>query len=206
MLGGVHRVLYINLDRRVDRRREIEAELARADVPAFKIERLAATAHANPFSGCATSHARAMQHAMDAKWPNVLVLEDDFVWNDSKQADRLVQTFFTRPYAKTFDVVQFAHHVYESTPVDDLVCRVTHSTNLGGYLVSERAYAALARVWEEAGRELDKHPGLDWKYAADLAWRPLQKTREFYAFHERLGHQRPGYSDLRGRFMDYGGE
>jgi glycosyl transferase family 25 len=52
----IHRIVYINLDRRTDRRQQLEDELQRLSIPGAKIERFAAVEHVEGLIGCGLSH------------------------------------------------------------------------------------------------------------------------------------------------------
>lgn len=87
-------VVVINLDRRPDRLREMEAQLARIGA-AFgeRVVRLAASAPADPGGfpsigarGCFESHMRALRLAITRNARSVLILEDDCDFTDGFMA------------------------------------------------------------------------------------------------------------------------
>ena len=87
-------VIYINLNHRQDRRVSMEVALAAAGWPADRVHRLTATRNAtHGHVGCIDSHHRAVQAAIAAGWPSVLVLEDDFVFRQPATAATRVAEF-----------------------------------------------------------------------------------------------------------------
>ena len=69
-------IFYINLDKRADRRYEIEEELNKMELP---FERF--TAIETPgrgILGCGYSHLSVFKMAKERKYRNVLIFEDDF--------------------------------------------------------------------------------------------------------------------------------
>ncbi len=74
----IDKVVYINLDRRADRRAEIEAELDRLGVPAEKRLRFPAIASPWGWVGCTKSHCEVVRMAKAAGWSRVWILEDDW--------------------------------------------------------------------------------------------------------------------------------
>jgi hypothetical protein len=79
-------IVYINLERRADRRASIETQAAVLGWPPERVHRLNATTDANGLVGCFDSHRRALQLAVDAGWPDVLVLEDDALFRNLRHA------------------------------------------------------------------------------------------------------------------------
>ena len=73
---------YINLDRRLDRRKEIEAELGNLGVP---YERFPAIKTIPGCIGCALSHLAVLKEARSRGYKNVLIFEDDFMPLVSKE-------------------------------------------------------------------------------------------------------------------------
>ena len=75
-MDRLSKVMYINLDHRTDRKKEIEDELKNV----FKYnnaERLNATLHEHPILGCTYSHVRIWRRMIEEGWDSVLVIEDD---------------------------------------------------------------------------------------------------------------------------------
>ena len=73
----IHRIVYINLDHRTDRREEIERECRQLRVPEKKLIRFSAIKHVHGAVGCSCSHIAVLKRARDEEWPNVMILEDD---------------------------------------------------------------------------------------------------------------------------------
>jgi len=74
-MDRLSKVMYINLDHRTDRKKEIEDELKNV----FKYnnaERLNATLHEHPILGCTYSHVRIWRRMIEEGWDSVLVIED----------------------------------------------------------------------------------------------------------------------------------
>ena len=68
-------IVYINLEKRSDRREEIENELNDFQLHYERFEAI----HDNPgILGCTKSHLRVLKLAKERGWKYVLILEDDF--------------------------------------------------------------------------------------------------------------------------------
>jgi glycosyl transferase family 25 len=195
-LGGV---FYINLDRRTDRRREIEGELEGMGLSG---ERFAGIAATPGIVGCGLSHLAVLRLARDRGLKNVLILEDDFQFVVSKeQFWTRVGDFFERgiPY----DVLMLSYSIQASQPIDDLIMRIEEADTASAYIVNACFYDALIELYEEAMPQLAA-TGKHWIWANDQIWKRLQPTSRWFATTLRLGKQRASYSDNSLQYMDRG--
>ncbi|NDE14250.1 hypothetical protein EBZ80_04895 [bacterium] len=193
LFGGV---VYLNLDKRTDRRAEIERELASMGLVA---ERFAAIEKSPGILGCSLSHLHILRMARERQWKNVLILEDDlrFLVDRDTFWDRLSR-FFER-HGDSYGVLMLDYCLERQEPVDDLVVRAIEAWSAAAYLVSERVYDRLIGVYERTVPLLEA-TGEHWNYANDQAWKVLQREGLFLAILPRLGKQRPSFSDNRGYF------
>lgn len=194
-MENIHRIVYINLAQRPDRRKEVLAELSRLGVREDKIVRFEAVP--TGLSGCNASHAGVLQMALDLGWPNVLILEDDFNFvEDAEYVEKALLHFFSQ--AEAWDCVQLATGSVRETRQDDFLSRVEEGTNAAGYLVNRPAMAKLQAVIFGAVEPL-RQTGQHWTYMNDIVWREVMKDGRWFAFAPALGYQRYSYSDLAGR-------
>ncbi|WP_341266116.1 glycosyltransferase family 25 protein [Morganella morganii] len=84
--GFVDKVVYINLAERTDRQESIEFQMKKAGIPQNKIIRFDAIKNENGTLGCTLSHIGVMAMAAEENWENVLVLEDDMIFNDDDES------------------------------------------------------------------------------------------------------------------------
>jgi GR25 family glycosyltransferase involved in LPS biosynthesis len=194
--------VYINLDKRTDRREEIETELAKCSLSG---ERFAAIERRPGIVGCGYSHLAVLKMAKERNLPEILILEDDFMLSVSPETFVAnVETVMSIP----FDVCMFAYNLHEthgnylSPNVIDLK-RVKYAQTASNYLVRSHYYDKLIELYEWAIPELEK-TGMHWVYANDLVWKSLQENDLWVCTTERQGKQRPGYSDNAERITDHG--
>jgi glycosyl transferase family 25 len=186
--------IYINLDRREDRRTQFEADCQRMDLT---VERFSAITHTVPAIGATRSHLEVLKLARARGYPAVIVFEDD------------IEFFMTRPemdamlaaLPEDYDVVMLDYYLNASTPYNDLVVRVTDAQSASCYLVHSRFYDRLIANLEEAVQLYEANPHCHWLYIVDQYWKRLQPVSNWYALRSRLGRQRPGYSDLKQEFL-----
>jgi glycosyl transferase family 25 len=188
---------YINLDRRADRRAEIESELANMEIDA---ERFRAIEHVFPAIGCTSSHVDVLKLARERGYESVMIFEDDFMFLVSK--DEYVAAMSKLP--ASYDVVMLAFNTVSDSAYDETFTRVSDCQNASGYIVHSRFYDRLIDRLEEGLKLFIESPHLHWIYINDQYWKGLQPCSEWYAFKTRIGVQRPGFSDLAGKFVNYG--
>ena len=203
----IDHILYINLEHRIDRRDEIERELARMDLT-DKAERFEATyIKEQGILGCTISHMEAIRLAKTRGYKNVLILEDDFEFLLEKDiVESRLETFFRSKLGRNYDVCMLGFGLVRESEnsMEEcvLVKRVIEAQNAAAYIVQEKYYDVIIELYERIIpllRETKAH----WLYANDQAWKILQENDRWYHFIERFGKQRAGYSDNSCEYMDY---
>lgn len=199
MVENIEKVVFINLDRRTDRREQIESELREHGLESMRFKAIERTP---AWVGCLESHLEVLKMAQKEKWKNVLIFEDDFTFLvDKATFEESMKAFFSCDIA--WDVVMFAYHANSSKKENDLLSRVLDAQTGSGYLVNENFYHSLIECFERALPLLIK-TGEHWKYLNDAAWKVLQPVSDWFLFNTRIGKQRRSYSDLAKTITDYG--
>lgn len=205
-MNNVHKVMYINLDRRKDRRAEMEAELVKMGIEAERFPGVVpepGLVKRPGILGCGHSHLSILKRACDEGWPNVLIFEDDFQCIvDPKVLHETIADFFNE-FHNDWDVFMLSYALEYSRPYNDKFGYVTAATTASGYLVNERFYPELIDVLEKAMVKLQETE-YHWYYSNDQCWKVLQPTAKWIYSMTRLGIQRPSYSDNSYEFMDRG--
>ena len=198
-MDKISKIVYINLERREDRRKEIEQELTQYGLSG---ERFDAIAKTPGIVGCGLSHLAVLQKAQEAGWENVLILEDDFQFLLAKESlNKQLQAFWDLNIQ--WDVIMLSYNLRASTPYNDLIGRVTEAQTASGYLVNRCFYPKLIDTLTPAIQLLES-TGKHWIYANDQCWKQLQPTSHWFYFTTRLGKQRGSFSDNSNQYMDYG--
>jgi glycosyl transferase family 25 len=202
-VNRIESIIYINLDHRTDRRAEFEVECARLNIPPEKVVRFPAIKMEDPTVGCASSHARALRLAHSLGVGNALICEDDFAFHEEPRVvQRKLAHFFNLVDAggMPWSAVQLAHQVYESERFDGVVSIARRASNAAGYLVNRPLMQPLAQTIEDAIPKLAETK-MHWHYANDVVWCEHMADGRWFFFTERLGCQRPSYSDLSRAFV-----
>lgn len=191
-------IIYINLNRREDRRRLIENELN-----TLKYERYEAIDTPNMgIYGCMLSHLNVLKLARERGYKNILILEDDFTFLVSKEEfqENLKQFFESN---NDYNVCMISYNLQETDEIENsIVSRVLFAQTASGYIVNSNYYDILIELYEWAAPLL-LQTGAHWLYANDIVWRDLQKKDKWYYFKTRIGKQRSGYSDNSNCYSEY---
>ena len=195
----IDKVFYINLDYRTDRKEAIETELKEFGLP---FERFSAKSHAFGAVGCSQSHLAVLKLARERKYHRVLILEDDFTFNVSKQIfENEMRTI--HEYNKPYDVCMISYNVMKSEPTTEPFWKkIVDAQTMSGYLVNNHYYDTLIDLIEpsipllEQTREKRHH-------AVDIVIKLVQPRDKWYHTTTRIGLQRPSYSDIEQRNVDY---
>lgn len=198
-MNRIEHYIYINLDKRTDRKTHMEEQFAQLDISPEKITRF--SAHYNPLNGlgCMKSHLEALKLARDKQYKSVWIFEDDFMFTVSKEVieDNLRQLYFKNPKAD----VAMASYIHKQCPFPPLhitvfpnLYRVVESQTASSYIVFQHYYDKLIDLFEDAYIQLEL-TGEHWRYANDQVWKLLQVKDVWYCFTPSLGKQRADARD-----------
>jgi len=204
-------ITYISLDHRIDRQALLEAELDRMGVSYTRTAAVRANAsmlHVPirdarrrkkqiAYIGCTLSHIKALENSRS----NVLVLEDDVTFRYLPNLRRLLRKDW-------WDVIAFAFNGV----FDPRECRVVHGTRYcrskgfktaSAYLVRDNYREAIIRILRTSRDRLAK--GVKYESAAnDVVWQELAQKDRWFVSVPRIARQRPSYSDIETKNVDYG--
>ena len=192
---------FVNLDSREDRRRETTAHLS--EFPAVKLERWQASSDANGALGCARSHASLMENFISKDLSFALVVEDDIEFLvPERRLLEIIAEFLNNP---TLDVLCLANSNQIPPRRISQALSITCSTQTAAaYVLKRRAAKPLLRKFGTSVRLFGANEPK--KVAAiDQQWKVLQRGRLIFAVPlDKIARQRPSFSDIEGRTVDYG--
>jgi glycosyl transferase family 25 len=192
---NVDRVFYINLDKRTDRRSEIEGEL---NSVGLQYERFSAIQHKTIGGvGCGRSHIGVLKLAKERGYKRIMVLEDDFTFTSDPHAG------LSKLNDVSFDVCLLSYNLFYGTESAEypFLMRVHEAQTASGYIINSHYYDTLIAVFEDAIPKFEQ-TNHHWLYAIDVAWKVLQCRDIWYCFNPRVGRQRPSYSDCSNSYSD----
>ena len=190
----IDKVVYINIDERTDRREHMENKILNVFVTS-KVQRFSAVKHERGNIGCTRSHIEVLKMAIREGWKNVLILEDDAEWNKYEEGYAKLQELMKHPY----DVIMLSPSAAQWDPN---TMRLFESETSCGYIVSDRYFVTLLKHYQH-GLELLESTGNSNLYVMDEHWKSIQKRDIWYTIIPAMIYQRPGYSDIFCRDVDY---
>jgi len=194
MFDFIDKVVYINLERRTDRRISIEAELARF-FPHWKISRFGAIHHEKGYIGCTMSHINVIELAISRGWKNCLIVEDDAIWSNKAEGYLLLKKLVKQPY----DVITFGTTF---TIYDRETYKLHGGQTTTAYLVNSHYYQTYLDNMKEGLVKLIE-TGNKKQYAIDSYWKRLQAKDNWYCIMPALMIQKDGYSDIEKSYTKY---
>jgi glycosyl transferase family 25 len=186
MANNIDKIIYINLDKHVEKKTVIENQLRYFDLP---FERFSGINNPYDGIGCAQSHLAVLKMARDNRYKNVLILEDDFVFTVTKdEFENAMTKLFT--HVPDFDVCMLSYNlqkgdIYQEHP---FLLKNIEAQTASAYLVNHTIYDDLINLYEESNIALEQ-TRQHWIYAIDMIWKPMQLLKKWYCFSHRMGKQ-----------------
>ena len=208
--SDIKHAIYINLDARTDRREIFETHLNEltqhypndyrfTPVPRFS----AIKDETSGAIGCTKSHIECLRLAKANGWDHVLILEDDALFIHPEVLIHQVSSFLSR-FRDDWDVVLFSGNNFPPFKIEAPDCfRVANCQTTGCYLVCSRYYDKLLRNFEEGLAQLIANPRNEQAYACDSYWKRLQREDRWFLITPICVIQRPGYSDIEKKDVNY---
>jgi glycosyl transferase family 25 len=190
--GFIDKIIYINLNKRTDRKEQIEKQL---NDYGLNYERFEAIETPNfGILGCGLSHLAVLKIAKERNYENILILEDDFTFLVSKEEFQNQLTEFFK-LKLDYDTCFLSYNLKKYEELDNtIVNKIVENWTASGYIVHNRYYEKLINLYEYAMPLLEKTKA-HWIYANDQIWKELQQKDNWYYFIKRIGKQTDGYSD-----------
>lgn len=220
-----YNLFYINLKAREDRKQLIEKEFKKLENKKykFKTKRIDACYHVEGRIGVAESHIKALELAKNLKLNQVIITEDDLFIKEE-----LVDKYFDiiNNFKKKWDVIILSGwfcprfgEIEEKINDNMTKCKATQTCTW--YLIKKSYYITLIDCFTESKNNLTSNLEILTKYkiekkrkihlkfltkknlSIDQHWKKLQKKDNWYRFNINLGYQRPDYSNIENRNVDY---
>jgi glycosyl transferase family 25 len=193
-------IVYINLNKRTDRKEQITNELNNYGLT---YERFEAIHEEQGILGCTKSHLEVLKLARKNGWKSVLILEDDFTFLVSREEfefeiKQLMESGIN------YDVCMLAYNLIRGENISgcNFLHRVLEAQTASAYIVKDHYYDVIINLYEEAVQLLGQ-TGEHWNYANDQCWKSLQRKDNWIRTKTRIGKQIAGYSDNTCSYTDY---
>jgi glycosyl transferase family 25 len=195
MFDAIERVVYINLDERVDRKLQVQQELLKV-FPAEKIKRFAAIRTDFGGIGCTMSHIAVLEMAKREGWSNVLIVEDDFVWASRIDTSSVI---LKRLMSNPYDAIVLGGTLIRC---DMASLKLESCQSTTAYIVDRSYIDRMLENYKEGLQKLQETGDYP-TYALDQYWKRLHASGRWYIVMPIMGAQRPGYSDIEKRNVNY---
>lgn len=189
----------INLEKNVDRLQLVTSELKKLGIP---FTRFNAIKHENGNIGCCLSHIECLKLAQQKKLPYVMIWEDDnmLVGNREEFYNKINQFYIT---IKKWDVLLISANNYRPFEnVNDYCIKVKNAQCANAYIVKRHYYQTLIDIFTVSKTQLlqGRPPQL---FMSDIIWKYLQYKDQWYMLIPNYITQRPYYSDIEKKMVNY---
>lgn len=195
--------LFINLDHRKDRLKQISTELNKMDLPKNKITRIKAVHEKyNGHIGCAKSHIKALKLAKERNYKHVIIFEDDFIFTENKKNVDTKINNFLKNFKDDWDVIQLTAHYKKLNNINNKdVKKVNNASTSSAYIIQNHFYDKLINNITQSKNKMEKEmiefhnknktkkKKFTTNHALDQHWNSLQKKSKWYIFDPTLGKQ-----------------
>jgi glycosyl transferase family 25 len=188
----IEKIVYINLDERPDRRKNMEKMTKPFGDKAI---RFSAIKDKQGIVGCVKSHIAVLKMALDKGWKNLLVLEDDAEWNEYYTGYNKLKHLAELQ----FDAIMLGGTAVVYYP-DTL--RLVNAQTTTAYLINAHYIPTLLANFEEGLVGLLNTNHRD-SYSLDMYWKSIQARDTWFVIMPPLVYQTPGYSDIEKKEVDY---
>lgn len=203
MSKNIDKIIYINLNKRTDRREHIENELTNYNLLFERFEAIETTGITQKYYGnfntgiigCGKSHLNVLKIAKDRGYENILIFEDDFEFLISKEEfEKQLELFFNSNIDYNVCMLSYTNEEIEENFNSELLFKLIFSQSAAGYIVHKNYYDTLINLYEWALPLLES-TGQTWIYSNDTVWKELQTKDKWFGFKKKIGKQMNGFSD-----------
>jgi GR25 family glycosyltransferase involved in LPS biosynthesis len=192
-------VIYINLQKRIDRKISILKELSKIGVE--NPEQFKAIELANGAIGCSMSHLKCVELAKKNNYDYLFICEDDLEFLNPELFLKQLNLFMNSPL--NWDVVIVAgNNMTPYTPISEYCIKVCYCQTTTGYIVKNHYYDTLINNYKEGITKLLKDQTNN-DYKIDKYWFNLQRIHNWYLIIPLSIIQKEGYSDIERKNTNY---
>jgi len=201
----VDTIVYINLDVRKDRDAQLRDNFKLIGIPEEKYHRFAAISHEVGQYGCVLSHIAVLNEAKNNGWRNILIIEDDMVFNNAPEDPERWLAFINHlTQQASWDVAMLSGNHYILNTITPGFTRTKFSYCSNCYMVNAYYYDRLIENLNETKENLEKDL-TNKKLHLDANWIKIMEKDNWFAIYPCLGYQSNGFSDIESRNIDHTG-
>jgi len=187
----IDKVVYINLERSTERNEHMKEFVKPFGDKVIRFNAIDMPTRGH--LGCTCSHIAVLEMAIQNKWKNVLILEDDIEWNHSKIGYDNLQTILT----KNWDVILFGGCYVN---VDLNTYKISQSCSTASYLVKSEYFETLLKNYNEGKVFLERK--YTNRFFIDSHWWRLMKKDNWYIIFPNLMYQMNSFSVIENKIIE----
>jgi GR25 family glycosyltransferase involved in LPS biosynthesis len=198
-------VVYINLDKDINRKKDIESELSKV-FDKKEINRFSAVYDKVGAIGCTKSHIKCIENFIESKCDYGFIFEDDFEWELSEDDTKNIINKYLQ---KDINVCMLSYHIpmvkLDMNSINDNLCYVSNAQTTVGYMLNKSFAKEMLETFQVSLKNLEKTFDFN-LYSIDQYWKKLQTIEnKVYASIPRLGKQKSQFSNIENKVVDYQG-
>lgn len=200
--------LYINLDKRTDRREHFEKNIIQKYPFFSNITRMSAIEHQNGNIGRIYSHIKALETLSSIQTPYVAILEDDFmIFNEEEEhLHNFFQDFEKIKHSDKWKVIPLTPRgitvIEKNEMTQNGFKRIRANETTTGYIIKKEMIPILLDTLRDSVYLQLNNTDISTS-SMDQYWKPLQVKYHFYYYLKIFGGQLPGWSNIENRMIDY---
>ena len=205
----IDKVYCITIFNREDRQTKIMEQSDKYNIP---ITFLKVKKNEDPVKGCAMSHLECIKDAKKNNYKNVLILEDDMLFDDE-----IIQSYFDTKeiiqIPENFNIFFLGYNANYGYRYDKNIIKLLSAQCAHSYILSNNVYDEILtnfdkdwsefKEWNERIGDEDKQ---DFSiHAIDLFYAKIicHRLNNSYGLYPMISYQQPGYSDIENKEVDY---
>lgn len=200
-LDGIDKIYFINLKCRPLRKINIMKGLINLKIPKDQVKPINAVyLPNNPQIGCALSHMSVLKDAIQNNYNTILVLEDDFVFDVSRNTlnSKLKQLSFLN-----WDLCLLSSVNYKtSNKISNGLYKLIKGDTTSAYLINKNIFTIIYNIFLQSVKN-GNNRSIQNNTAIDVLWQPIQSKMNTLIFNPMLGHQNTEFPSDIEAFRSY---
>ena len=193
-------VIYINLEKRTDRKEHILSELKKIGVE--DAIRFKAIELENGALGCSMSHLKCLEIAKKENYEMVFICEDDIQFLHPDMFLTQLKLFLDSSFLNWDTVLVAGNNMIPYLPITPYCIKIFNCQTTTGYIVKRDYYDKLIQNYKEGIQKLLKEP-FNNEYKIDKYWFKLQKLDNWYLIVPLSIIQKEYYSDVEKKVTNF---
>jgi glycosyl transferase family 25 len=190
-------IYYINLDHRLDRKKEVEEEFKQIGI--LNAIRISAIKNENGALGCAMSH-RNIFNLVLSNSKLTWICEDDIAFLTTRnELEKLITDFYND---SRLDVLSISYNALYKIKINKQFYITSNTQTMSCYIIKPHVLNDFLNMAEESVFALQKGCSEEY-FAIDQVWKKLQRKYIFALPTSVKVIQRPSFSDIRNVNVDY---